>query len=318
GGPVTGGHLGDPSSAPSTPAYRLRDCGGIHQISGTITRGTEVLATLSGHWDRDVFIQEAGSGGTELFWSPLGEFRERRLKLRTVPLEEQTELESERLWQHVTRAIREGDQHRATQEKSALEEVQRQRSRERQQSLTAWLPQLFQQDPVTQEWRYRHEDRRPWDPAKDIAQYEQDGILHTLQRETLARETPFLGSPGRRHQRPGPERRLRKASDQPSGHSQVTESSGSTPESCPELSDEDEDGDLAPGSKSPCPGCRRAVQQLQALHEAVLSIRGAQQELHRHLLATLSSTARPRPSHRSWLLLCVFLVCQLLVNYVLK
>lgn len=290
----------------------------INQISGTITRGTEVLATLSGHWDRDVFIQEAGSGGTELFWSPLGEFRERRLKLRTVPLEEQTELESERLWQHVTRAIREGDQHRATQEKSALEEAQRQRSRERQQSLTAWLPQLFQQDPVTQEWRYRHEDRRPWDPAKDIAQYEQDGILHTLQHETLARETPFLGSPGRRHQRPGPERRLRKASDQPSGHSQVTESSGSTPESCPELSDEDEDGDLAPGSKSPCPGCRRAVQQLQALHEAVLSIRGAQQELHRHLLATLSSTARPRPSHRSWLLLCVFLVCQLLVNYVLK
>lgn len=63
-----------------------------------------------------------------------------------------------RLWQHVTRAIREGDQLRATQEKSALEEAQRQRSRERQQSLTAWLPQLFQQDPVTQEWRYRHEE----------------------------------------------------------------------------------------------------------------------------------------------------------------
>ena len=35
------------------------------------------------------------------------------------------------------------------------------------------------------------------------------------------------------------DRRLRKASDQPSGHSQVTESSGSTPESCPDLSDED-------------------------------------------------------------------------------
>lgn len=46
-------------------------------------------------------------------------------------------------------------------------------------------------------------------------------------------------------QGPGPDQRLRKASDQPSGHSQVTESSGSTPESCPELSDED--GDFAPG-----------------------------------------------------------------------
>lgn len=49
-------------------------------------------------------------------------------------------------------------------------------------------------------------------------------------------------------QRPGPDRRLRKASDQPSGHSQVTESSGSTPESCPELSDED--GDFVPGKPS--------------------------------------------------------------------
>ena len=42
----------------------------------------------------------------------------------------------------------------------------------------------------------------PWDPLKDIAQFEQDGVLHTLQRETA-----FLGSPGPRHQvrtSPGP------------------------------------------------------------------------------------------------------------------
>lgn len=62
-----------------------------------------------------------------------------------------------RLWQHVTRALREGDQHKATQEKCALEEAQRQRTRERQQSLTPWTPRLFRLDPATQEWRYRHE-----------------------------------------------------------------------------------------------------------------------------------------------------------------
>lgn len=63
-----------------------------------------------------------------------------------------------RLWQHVTRAIREGDQHKATQEKSVLEEAQRQRAREHQQSLTPWKPQLFLLDPLTQEWRYRYEE----------------------------------------------------------------------------------------------------------------------------------------------------------------
>lgn len=62
-----------------------------------------------------------------------------------------------RLWQHVTKAINEGDQHKATQEKFSLEEAQRQRTRERQQNLVPWTPQLFHLDPATQEWRYRYE-----------------------------------------------------------------------------------------------------------------------------------------------------------------
>ncbi|XP_074227605.1 oxysterol-binding protein-related protein 5 isoform X2 [Camelus bactrianus] len=298
----------------------------INQISGKITSGEEVLARLMGHWDREVFIKEEGRGGTELFWNPSGEVRGQRLKRHTVLFEEQTELESERLWQHVTRAISDGDQHRATQEKFSLEEAQRQRARERQQNLVPWTPRLFHLDPATQEWRYRYENHRPWDPLKDIAQFEQDGVLHTLQRETMAHQTTFLGSPGPRHQGPGPARRLRKASDQPSGHSQVTESSGSTPESCPELSDEEEDGDFVPGCESPCPRCRKEARRLQVLHEAILSTREAQQELHRHLSAMLSSTAQARQapapgllhSPRSWFLLCVFLACQLLINYILK
>ncbi|XP_025212792.1 oxysterol-binding protein-related protein 5 isoform X4 [Theropithecus gelada] len=298
----------------------------INQISGKITSGEEVLASLSGHWDRDVFIKEEGSGSTALFWTPSEEVRRQRLRQHTVPLEEQTELESERLWQHVTRAIGKGDQHRATQEKFALEEAQRRRARERQESLTPWKPQLFHLDPTTQEWHYQYEDHSPWDPLKDIAQFEQDGILRTLQQEAVARQTTFLGSPGPRHERSGPEQRLRKASDQPSGHSQATESSGSTPESCPELSDEEQDGGFIPGGESPCPRCRKEARRLQALHEAILSIREAQQELHRHLSTMLSSTARaaqaPTPgllqSPRSWFLLCVFLACQLFINHILK
>ncbi|XP_045711303.1 LOW QUALITY PROTEIN: oxysterol-binding protein-related protein 5 [Phyllostomus hastatus] len=297
----------------------------INQISGRITSGEEVLAHLSGHWDREVFIQEEGRGGAELFWSPSGQVRERRLRRRTVLLEEQGELESERLWQHVTRAIRDGDQHRATQEKFLLEEAQRQRAHERRQSFTPWTPRLFHLDPTTQEWRYRFENHSPWDPLRDITQFEQDGVLYTLQRERLSPQTRVEGSPGPGHQGPGPDRRLRKASDQPSGHSQATESSGSTPESCPELSDEDGDGDFVPGSESPCRRCGKEARRLQALHEATLALREAQQELHRQLSALLSSTARarraaaagPLQSPRAWCLLCVLLACQLLLNLVL-
>lgn len=43
-----------------------------------------------------MFIREEGRGGSQLFWNPSPEVRGRRLKLRTVLPEEQTELESER------------------------------------------------------------------------------------------------------------------------------------------------------------------------------------------------------------------------------
>lgn len=42
-----------------------------------------------------MFIQEAGSGGPELLWSP-GQVGAQRLRRRTVLLAEQGELESER------------------------------------------------------------------------------------------------------------------------------------------------------------------------------------------------------------------------------
>ncbi|XP_006861097.1 PREDICTED: oxysterol-binding protein-related protein 5 [Chrysochloris asiatica] len=296
----------------------------INQISGRITAGDEVLGRLSGHWDREVFLKEEGSGGPELFWNPTGDVRAKRLIRHTVLAEEQTELESERLWQHVTRAIVDGDQHRATQEKFILEEAQRRRALERQQTLTPWTPRLFHLDPATQEWQYRHEDRSPWDPVKDVVQFEQDGILHTLRRAATVHQSPFLQSPGPRHKGCDPDHRLRKSSDQPSGHSQATESCGSTPESCPELSDDD--GYSAPGSGSRCPRCGKEVRQLQALQEAVLTILEAQQELHRHLSTMLRCTSRtsllPTPgllqNPRSWVLLCVLLACQLFINSVFK
>lgn len=59
-----------------------------------------------------------------------------------------------RLWQHVTSAIMDRDQLRATQEKFVLEEAQRKEAKERGDK--PWSPKLFQQDPVTSEWTYRH------------------------------------------------------------------------------------------------------------------------------------------------------------------
>lgn len=59
-----------------------------------------------------------------------------------------------RLWHHVTEAINEKDQNKATQEKFVLEEAQRQEARERGDR--PWNPRLFNFNIDANEWHYRY------------------------------------------------------------------------------------------------------------------------------------------------------------------
>ncbi|KAH0620956.1 hypothetical protein JD844_021879, partial [Phrynosoma platyrhinos] len=293
----------------------------INQISGKIKSGEEVLASLDGHWDGEVYINDLKNSSTEIFWNPTSEVRKQRLKRHIVLFEEQTEFESERLWQHVTSAISKGDQNKATQEKFVLEEEQRNAARERKENGTEWKPLLFWHDPATNEWHYKYEDLRPWDPLNDIAQYEKNGILQTMQRHLPNRMSAHKNmhiSNQVRHKRSAHDCRRRKASDQPSNNSQNTESSCSTPESMQELSDDD-------GFESPCTQCGKESDHLKEIHTAVLSLQRAQQDIHRNLTALNKKSLYRRASSenlfldsRCWFLLCIFLTCQLFINYVFK
>uniref|UniRef100_A0AAY4C5P6 Oxysterol-binding protein n=1 Tax=Denticeps clupeoides TaxID=299321 RepID=A0AAY4C5P6_9TELE len=134
----------------------LGTMGQVNQISGKICHGEEVLATVDGHWDREVYLTECISGQREVLWNPSPEMRKQRLKRRVVQLEQQGQFESERLWRHVTSAILRQDQNRATQEKFLLEEAQRKEARERGGRL--WCPRLFTLDSITNEWVYKYTD----------------------------------------------------------------------------------------------------------------------------------------------------------------
>uniref|UniRef100_A0A8D3AY84 Oxysterol-binding protein n=1 Tax=Scophthalmus maximus TaxID=52904 RepID=A0A8D3AY84_SCOMX len=162
----------------------------VNQISGKIKLGKEVLATLEGHWDSEIFINDKKTGTVDTFWNPTTDLRQSRLTRCTVPPEEQGEFESERLWQHVTRAIHNKDQTEATNEKFFLEEAQRKSARERKAKCEEWIPALFEQDPITGEWHYRYADTRPWDPLNDLIQFEKDGCIQTKVRH----RTPMVRS----------------------------------------------------------------------------------------------------------------------------
>uniref|UniRef100_A0AAQ6A0P2 Oxysterol-binding protein n=1 Tax=Amphiprion ocellaris TaxID=80972 RepID=A0AAQ6A0P2_AMPOC len=241
----------------------------VNQISGKIFVGEELLATVDGHWDSEVFIHEKRSGQQETLWNPSPEIRSGRLKRQVVQIDQQGEFESERLWQHVTSAIMDRDQLRATQEKFVLEEAQRREARERGDK--PWIPRLFHHDSVSSEWTYRHMDARPWDPEHCLVQFEKDGVIQTHEK-SLRQHNGLSYSHSWASQQ-----KHRKASSQPSSCSQNTESSSTTPEPTHESSDNE-------GFSNQCARCSKEVKDIALIEASITSIQKTQQDIQRSWL----------------------------------
>uniref|UniRef100_A0A672GJG2 Oxysterol-binding protein n=1 Tax=Salarias fasciatus TaxID=181472 RepID=A0A672GJG2_SALFA len=280
----------------------------VNQISGKIFVGEELLATVDGHWDGEVFIHEKRSGQQETLWNPSSDIRSARLKRQVVQVDQQGEFESERLWQHVTSAIMDRDQVRATQEKFVLEEAQRKEARERGEK--AWIPRLFQQDPLTSEWTYKHMDTRPWDGELCLVQFEKDGVIQTHEKSQRQHNVSLIRSQAEVNGK------HRKASSQPSSCSQNTESSSTTPEPTHESSDNE-------GFSNQCARCSKEVKDIAQIEASITSIQKTQQDIQRNLVALSRQLSRQRASDdgvsltgRHCLILCVLLLSQLLLNYV--
>jgi len=148
-------------------------------VSGKIRLGKEVLATVDGHWDDEVRIKEKGESSSDILWKVTDEVRQSRLKRFIVPMDEQGDFESVKLWRKVSTAIENDDQNAATEEKTFLEEMQRASARERKALGKEWIPKHFALNTATQQYEYLHSDLRPWDPLNDLYQYEQDFIVKT-------------------------------------------------------------------------------------------------------------------------------------------
>ncbi|KAL0967837.1 hypothetical protein UPYG_G00257960 [Umbra pygmaea] len=285
----------------------------VNVISGKIQHGDDVLATLDGHWDGEVFLQEKRSGQQEVLWNPTPEVRSARLKRQVVRLDQQGQFESERLWQHVTRAILDRDQNRATLEKFVLEEAQRKASKERGDKL--WSPRLFTLDPVTNEWTYIHIDTRLWDPERCLVQFEKHGVIQTKERSLGKIKGYSRASAWASKQKSQVNGKHRKGSSQPSSCSQNTESSSTTPEPTHESSDNE--------GYFQCARCNKEVKDTALIEASITSLQKTQQDIQRNLIALGQQLGRRRETEgnvmltgRHCLILCVLLLSQLFLNYV--
>uniref|UniRef100_A0A8C8GWW2 Oxysterol-binding protein n=1 Tax=Oncorhynchus tshawytscha TaxID=74940 RepID=A0A8C8GWW2_ONCTS len=243
----------------------------VNVISGKIQQGDELLATVDGHWDGEVFLQEK-SGQQEHLWNPTPEVRSTRLKRQVVQLDQQGQFESERLWQHVTSAIVDRDQNQATQEKFVLEEAQRNQAKDRGDQ--PWRPRLFNLDSVTNEWTYTHIDTRPWDPERCLVQFEKHGVIQTKEKSQRRHKGLAYSRASAWASQQKVNGKHRKGSSQPSSCSQNTESSSTTPEPTHESSDNE-------GYLSQCTRCNKEVKDIALIEASIASIQKTQQDIQR-------------------------------------
>ncbi|XP_068156085.1 oxysterol-binding protein-related protein 8 isoform X6 [Drosophila tropicalis] len=150
-------------------------------VVGKIKLGKETLATLQGHWDKEIRLKDVKSGEESLLFKADAEMRSKRLIRHLVPVDLQLPTESQRLWSRVSDAIAREDQVAATEEKTVLEERQRAAAKERAANDISYDPTFFELDSYGQ-WVYKYADLRPWDTRNDVRQYECDYKVITLTR----------------------------------------------------------------------------------------------------------------------------------------
>ncbi|KAL2174668.1 uncharacterized protein P884DRAFT_279907 [Thermothelomyces heterothallicus CBS 202.75] len=116
--------------------------GTYNAIGGVIKNDLtgEVLYELSGLWSEEMFLKDVKTGQKEMFFNAL---KSKPSPPLCRPIEEQEERESRRLWAKTAQAVKERNHELATEEKTKIEEVQREEAAKRAQDGVEWHPRLF-------------------------------------------------------------------------------------------------------------------------------------------------------------------------------
>jgi oxysterol-binding protein-related protein 8 len=116
--------------------------GTYNAIGGTIKNDKtgEVLYELSGLWSGEMFIKDVRSGQKTLLFDAT---HAKHTPPITRPTSEQSERESQRLWESTVKAVHVRDHATATDEKAKIEDRQREEAAKRLEEGVQWRPKLF-------------------------------------------------------------------------------------------------------------------------------------------------------------------------------
>jgi oxysterol-binding protein-related protein 8 len=127
-------------------------------IEGKIKLLKNTVATIKGKWDDEIYIHDKLTNQESLLWCPTKNIIESRLKRSIVPVNEQSDNESERLWERVSDAIKASDQYLATEEKSKIEQKQRELDIDRKSKQIDYETKYFRYDKESNEWMYIYKE----------------------------------------------------------------------------------------------------------------------------------------------------------------
>ncbi|KAF6735337.1 Oxysterol-binding protein-related protein 10 [Oryzias melastigma] len=114
--------------------------GKVHRVTAEVKHNptSTIICKAQGEWNGTLEFTYS-SGETKII--DTAKLLVTKKKLR--PLEQQGRTESRRLWQHVTKALKEGNMDKATEHKHRLEENQRGEERQRAADNKPWTPRHF-------------------------------------------------------------------------------------------------------------------------------------------------------------------------------
>uniref|UniRef100_A0A915P2A1 Oxysterol-binding protein n=1 Tax=Meloidogyne floridensis TaxID=298350 RepID=A0A915P2A1_9BILA len=126
-----------------------------HQISGSIYHGNnskKPIMYLKGEWNGQIFIREGNRGKDKLFVDTRAK---PDVVKECVPVMQQEEKESRRLWRHVTAALFHNNLEVATEAKHLVEQRQRDERTQREKKKIAWQTRYFDKGTDEYSWNYK-------------------------------------------------------------------------------------------------------------------------------------------------------------------
>ncbi|KAJ3479535.1 hypothetical protein NLG97_g8296 [Lecanicillium saksenae] len=113
--------------------------GTYNAVGGVIKREStgEVLYEISGMWHEEMFLKDMTTGHKEMFFDAT---HAKPSNPQARPIPEQEERESQRLWESTARAVKERNHELATDEKTKIEDRQREEAAARTQEGKDWQP----------------------------------------------------------------------------------------------------------------------------------------------------------------------------------